>query len=892
MELIEQTTLGLDELFEQLRSGATLLTVNNRLAKRFNTDFNEHMESQGHQVWQTPDVLPLSAWLHNQVEALGDSGQHQKRFLSAHQEFRLWTDIIKPDAWQIYMMQPSAIARPVQQAWQLLKQWQIPWKKLTEYESPETQALVRWGRQFEAICYKNRWLSQTLIIEQVIEAISRQRCNPNPHLIFAGFEDPHQLHKNLVKALAEQQCQLSSFRHEPINQQQSLRVCNDFQDELQQAADWARELVLEDASRKIAVVIPSLNENRAKVDQCFRETLHPERLNPPPHGGAQLYNLSLGLPLSRYPLVHNALTCLEVLSEPIPLQTLSSVLLAPFLSAGSLPVKIDLLLKKYGRKQWTLKALIHFLRQTLPEDACASANSLPQKLEQLEQLRQQAQANNTADAYGQLFLDIWKIMGWPGSRSLDSHEYQQSERLLNLLAEFRQLHLVKQQLSFNEACSILGQMCNETIFQEQSDEAPVLVSGLLEAAEQPFDYLWLCGLDDETLPVQSAPNPFIPAALQKQFNLPHCSAEREYVFSEKLFKHFIEHAKNIVFSYSLREADRELRASPFLDGLDLPAVHGPAVHESSLHRQASATQTEDSVEFEYYTDTQLPPLPSHQQVKGGTAVLSQQAACPFQAAASFRLHASEPDKPVDGVSPLDKGSQVHQLLELVWQQLKTSEQLLKLDEDALQQTVQQAIDKVMSYYQHKRPDLYQDNFLSLEKQRLLQLVRNWLEVDKRRLQAFRVIEIEQDKTLEIGELVFKTRIDRIDELANGQRVLLDYKTGQTATSNSWLSEQITEPQLPLYSLTETSELAALALAKVNERQCGFSGLAISDDILPGVKPPADDADWTMLKQFWNEHLTQLARSYKNGDAHIEPDNCAYCSFAALCRKDSQWEAEA
>ncbi len=877
MEFIDQTTRGLPELFEQLRSGATLLTVNNRLANRLSADFNCHMESCGYPVWETPKIVPLSAWLHHEIEILGDKGLFQARVLSVHQESRLWTDIIKPDAWQVYMMPPSAMVRPVQQAWQLVRQWQIPWSKISEFESPESQALIRWSRQFEDVCRNNNWLSSTLVIEDVTRAISNQECTPDSHIIFAGFEDPHQLHKNLVQALTDQQWGVSYFRHEAINRKQSLRTCDDIDDELQQAANWARQLVSKDASKKIAVVIPSLNENRTKVEHCFRRALHPERITPPPHSGGRLYNLSLGIPLSDYPLVHNALACLELLSEPISQQTLSSLLLAPFLSPGPAQVKIDLLLRKHGRQQWTLEALAHFLKQNLPESSVGPADSLLPKLEQLQQHKQQKNAK-TPDEYGQLILEIWKTMGWPGPRSLDSHEYQQSERLLRLLAEFRQLHLVKPQLSYPEACSILRQMCNETIFQEQSEDAPVLVSGLLEAADQQFDYLWFSGLDDETLPLQSTPNPFIPVAVQKQFDIPHSCAEREYAFSEKLFSHFIQHSGHIVFSYPLRQADRELRPSPFLDLANLPVIHGMPAKQ--------ATPGPRAISFEYYLDASLPALPAHQLVKGGTAVLSQQAVCPFQAAASFRLHATEPEQPVDGASALDKGSQVHQVLERIWKQLKTSHELLKLDDKALRDTVAEAIDSVMSYYQYRRPDLYQDTFLSLEKQRLLKLVLSWLEVDKQRLQSFTVVEIEQDKTLEIGDLVFKTRVDRIDELENGQRILLDYKTGQSASSSSWLQEQITEPQLPLYSLAESSELAALALAKINERQCAFSGLASSADVLPGVKPPPEDSDWSMLKMLWSERLTRLALAFRNGDAHIEPVNCTYCNFADLCRKDT------
>jgi hypothetical protein len=226
-------------------------------------------------------------------------------------------------------------------------------------------------------------------------------------------------------------------------------------------------------------------------------------------------------------------------------------------------------------------------------------------------------------------------------------------------------------------------------------------------------------------------------------------------------------------------------------------------------------------------------------------------------------------------------------------QVRTQKQLLKLSDSELRKTVEVSIEKVMSFYQHQRPDLYQKNFLSVEKQRLTNLIINWLEVDKQRPQNFSVDEIEQQKTLEIGGLVFKTRIDRVDLLDDGQRVLLDYKTGQSANSNSWLKEQITEPQLPLYSLNESEKLAALALAKITEKQCAFSGLANKDNILPGVKAfelpeemHSDDNqnDWASLQQIWKQRLTQLAQAYRNGEASINPGNCQYCNFDSLCRK--------
>ena len=77
--------------------------------------------------------------------------------------------------------------------------------------------------------------------------------------------------------------------------------------------------------------------------------------------------------------------------------------------------------------------------------------------------------------------------------------------------------------------------------------------------------------------------------------------------------------------------------------------------------------------------------------------------------------------------------------------------------------------------------------MALELERLRSLLEEWLEVERSR-DAFRIAALEESVTLELSQLSVVLRVDRIDELPGGERVIIDYKTGESQVRH-WLGER-------------------------------------------------------------------------------------------------------
>jgi RecB family exonuclease len=172
----------------------------------------------------------------------------------------------------------------------------------------------------------------------------------------------------------------------------------------------------------------------------------------------------------------------------------------------------------------------------------------------------------------------------------------------------------------------------------------------------------------------------------------------------------------------------------------------------------------------------------------------------------------------------------------------------------------------------------------LEQRRLQNLLDQWLEIEKSRA-AFVVLEPEEDRLVTLGGLQVRTRVDRIDELASGGEIILDYKTGQVK-STGWDTDRPDEPQLPLYCVTSERPLRGVAFALIRTGELAFRGITENEAVLPGIKrmstEPVSLAD---LVAGWRRILERLAADYSSGLATVDPKQgaCDHCELTALCR---------
>jgi len=231
--------------------------------------------------------------------------------------------------------------------------------------------------------------------------------------------------------------------------------------------------------------------------------------------------------------------------------------------------------------------------------------------------------------------------------------------------------------------------------------------------------------------------------------------------------------------------------------------------------------------------------------------------------------------------------------------LRNSDALAALSSSDLDLLLAGAADAAMERIRRERPTTLSGRFADIEKRRLIGLVRAWLEQDRRR-GAFTVIAVEDKRGMAIGGLTLNARLDRVDETADGRRIVIDYKTGQ-ATAAAMLGDRPDEPQLPLYLLTAESGAAAVAFAQVRAGDMEYVGLARDADLLPGIKAWTESRHrerypaWPDLVAAWQADLERIAGQFAAGVAAVDPklpdQTCRLCDQQPFCRIRERLGAE-
>tara|TARA_Y100001936_G_scaffold243230_1_gene281759 strand:- start:8582 stop:11311 length:2730 start_codon:yes stop_codon:yes gene_type:complete len=884
--------ISLDELFNQFSNGIksrVVVTPNRRLAIVLRREFNNHKIIKGHTSWNAPDILPINALIERSYEDMLYSEQADTLpiLLSNTQEQVLWENVISASDQASMLFSVSEAAKLARRAWQLIHEWQIA-LKLKDFPLNEDCRVFRnWSENYERLTQRENQIDKARVPDLIIELWGHIRVKKADQLICYGFDTFTPQQENFLNSISKYGCELiSAYSHSQIKSRVGIVQqvsCTDSHDEIEQSAMWARACLEADNTVRIGVVVPELFKYRSEIIRTFRSVMEPDVYQRLPGSTHRIYpfNVSLGVGLDSYPLVNTAFLLLELVVKDIDFKLVSSILRSPFLGGGESEMinraMLDVQLRKIADPRITLKELFELIQRKQNSINCPI---FMQQISALLELRKKELfAKMKPSSLAKVVLKVLEVFSFPGERAFDSSEYQTLNKWNEVVVEFATLDHVIQRIGYIEGIRCLHRIASEKIFQPETPDVPIQILDIYETIGMEFDHLWVMGLSDTNWPLPSNTHPFLPAELQRLAKLPRASASESLDLSLRFINEWSRSSNEIIFSFPRyddeKKDDHIHTPSPLI--ADFPQIDLILpIYKSHRDLIYQASQ------IEFIEDKKVQML-DKTKLNDGTSVIKSQAACPFQAFALYRLGAKGLDYPHIGLNAMERGVLVHGMLEQVWKKLKKKSELDTISDKKLKEILSNLAKKEIECIQIEYSKKLSKHFINIEKTRLMALTSEWLFEEKKR-SDFRVIAIEDKRTISLGGLFLTVRLDRVDMLNDGRLIIIDYKTGNVE-AKTMCGKRPDEPQLPLYLVTTQFDTAsAVAFLQVKKGAMRFKALAKNSDLLPGIKA---DPEWKQIIASWHTNLICIAEGFAMGDAEVNPKKypvtCRNCDLGPFCR---------
>ncbi len=874
---LQLLSISQEQLENHSGQGLLVLTVNNRLARTLTERLALSLDVH---VKPLIAIKPWSEWLGDQVverlfisESTGVS-----QVLDTQSSRLIWAHVIQKCEQDQSLIDVVQMASMASQADALLLNWQI--------EVPEAlatadyQRFQLWRSEYEKRLYELNAIDAPRLARVVADWIAKGEIEPAREIVLFGFSEFAPAMKNVIEALRRVSVKVYELES-PAAQQKSdvFKVpCTGNEDQWRMAAQWAAQRLQANPAGKYAIVVPSLQSQANLARRVLQKELHQKDPEP-----TFTFNVSVAPPLAEWPLAQAMLAWLELVvrlnerGQVEPARAGRALLLGGCAGSQTEAGQRALIDAKWRQKQRLIVTRSNW------QEEIAGLVLLSQAWRAVEEFWVNISGQTRSwFEWSNVFRQTLLKLGFPGDEAQDSIQYQTSVAIDRLLSQFSALDDLFEETQAEQAYIMLAGLARQTLFQPQRDRSARLdVLGLLEAEGGSWDGVWIMGVTDDVLPAAVSPNPLIPVQALVNAGAPRATAQREYDWAKQLMEALSQSGHEVIFSWPELEGEQPKRPSPFLQTI------APLITQSA--QQSSPRLVLDTVVWDDEPDL---PIDVNERVHGGVSALETYALNPLWAFFRYRLNVHYMPAYAQWPSLQDRGNLLHHVMRQLWSGWST--QQLMIDEIQKPDWERRLHDLVCNEASHM---LWQwpSALRELEIERSISVVDQWLglEVDR---PEFMVLACEQESRFVEGQLDLRVVIDRVDRLADGSFLLIDYKSGSSLPNpkRDWMGARLRSLQLLAYCSVlrqQQQEPCGLAWAQLNLANLRWVGVAREDLQLQGVASidsldAGSHVSWSEQLAVWDHQVRSIAKAFAQGrieNRFWQRDDMKHCDLGALLR---------
>jgi probable DNA repair protein len=852
---------------EPLEAGNLILTPNHRLAAQIAQSWSVEMR-QHKAVWNAPRVYSIDHWLrhcwdelqdqnHTLVSGLAIVGQQQSRYYWD----RAIADCGAQSAIDASTYADGRFSKLASDTHRIVQNWNLSEQQIPK-STPSSRQFIQWVEAYNKLLSRNQLITIPASWQLVAQGFAQSALAGEDKIALYGFQSMPPAQQAVIAQATD--CQ-QPITPQAIDGDGYLVACADPQQELIAATQWAAQQLAENPNQRIGLIIPELDHSLTQVSRLTAESLTDQ-------GVDVAVNISAGTALIETTVVRGAIELLGIFQYQRPLSQWLELLYSPYSVFSQLPVQVlvdvELAVRDSKAFDFTLEQFLNHVSTAVR--LSPHADSIALQLKPVFECRSNHRKNNkirqSFSQWQAFFERSLSDLGWPGQHKLDTFEYQQREHWQRLLEQFCRLDNLGIEVGLTTARKHLVQMAQDAVFHPQTGDAPLQILGLLEGAGLKFDQLWIVGMHSQNFPAAVNINPLLPVDFQRCHAMPHSLPDRELNIAKALWRDYRSNARRLIASYPLLRGEEQLTASPLVFDVTRVALDQLV---GNIKRQPYWLERPDKTEL--VAETTIAYNPEREKIKGGSTLLKNQSTLPFNAFAVHRLWAEPLQQPIAGLTAMDRGILLHDILYRLWGEWHNAAHLHSLSEQQISDALEQVIEQSLTALSTQHPVLLGSRFRQLEHSRLQKLITPWLAQEKSR-PAFEVIGREQLTSVDFGDLQITLRLDRIDQM-DGQSLVIDYKSGEVTPSH-WQGDRPKDPQLPLYIMATKPPASGCAFAQIKGGNIKFIGIGESSFF----EQQTVIDNWPEQLEQWRKALSNLAYEFSSGFASIEIYDSAVLNF--------------